>query len=462
MTTLRTGLLVVGAGLAGYAAALEAARLGAQVLVLEKTAQPGGSSVMSSGCMAFAGTDLQLAAGVADSPELLRQDLLEVGQHENDPALVQAYATYQHETYSWLRDLGVQFSPAIESSAGQSVPRVHTVDPAQMLEQLATACGQTGRVQIATSTRATRLRRAGGAGAVTGVRAEGAAGAFDIDAGDGVVLASGGFSNNIGLVCRFAPQVAHAVFVGGEGATGDGLRMAWALGADLRDMAFIKGTFGKHPTGTSSNHPCLAVYKGAIAVNRDGRRFVDESLSYKLLGDAVLRQPGHTGFQVFDQQVFDRGDERVRIFDFARRLKQGLLLRAPTLPALARVAGLPEAALCETVAGYNSAVEAGRDPLFGRASLVHGQGVLHPITQGPFYAYPSAAAVFGTYCGLRVDANMRVIDVFEQPITGLYAAGEVVGGLHGGAYMTGSALGKAAVFGRLAARSAVSPGRSPP
>ena len=455
MTTLRTGLLVVGAGLAGYAAALEAARLGAQVLLLEKTAQPGGSSVMSSGCMAFAGTELQRAAGVVDSPDLLARDLLEVGQHENDPALVRAYASHQLETYSWLRGLGVQFSPAIDSSAGQSVPRVHTVDPAHMVAQLADACRQTGRVQVVTATRAMRLRRDGGAGAVTGVRAEGPAGAFDIEAANGVVLASGGFSNNIELVRRFAPQVAQAVFVGGEGATGDGLLMAWAHGADLRDMAFIKGTFGKHPNDTSNNHPCLAVYKGAIAVNRNGRRFVDESLSYKLLGDEVLRQPGHTGFQVFDQPVFERGDERVRIFDFARRLEQGLLLQAPTLPALARLAGLPEAALGEEVALYNSAVEAGRDPQFGRDSLVHGQGMLRPITQAPFYAYPSAAAVFGTYCGLRIDGTMRVIDVFDQPIAGLYAAGEVVGGLHGGAYMTGSALGKAVVFGRLAARSAV-------
>lgn len=455
MTTLRTGLLVVGAGLAGYAAALEAARLGAQVLLLEKTARPGGSSVMSSGCMAFAGTGLQRAAGVVDTPELLRRDLLEVGQHENDPDLVQAYASHQGDTCRWLGDLGVQFSAAIESSAGQSVPRVHTVDPAQMLAQLAAACRQTGRVTLATSTRASRLRRAGAAGAVTGVQAEGPEGAVEVAAADGVVLASGGFSRNLALVHRFAPQLAPAVFVGGEGASGDGLLMAWALGADLRDMAFIKGTFGKHPDDTGNHHPCLAVYKGAIAVNRDGLRFADESLSYKLLGDAVLRQPGHAGFQVFDQPVFDRGDERVRIFDFARRLEQGLLLQAPTLPALARLAGLPEAALCETVARYNSAVEAGRDPLFGRDSLVHGQGALHPIAHGPFYAYPSTAAVFGTYCGLRVDAAMRVIDVFGQPIERLYAAGEVVGGLHGGAYMTGSALGKAAVFGRLAARSAV-------
>lgn len=455
METLHPGVLVVGAGLAGYAAALEAARLGADVLLLEKTAQPGGSSILSSGCMAFAGTDLQQAAGVQDSPALLQQDLLDVGQHQNDPVLVEAYATHQGETYRWLRDMGVLFSPAIEASAGQSVPRVHTVDPPQMLARLAAACRQTRRVQVRGSTRATRLLRAGTDGAVTGVLAEGAGGRFEIEARGGVVLASGGFSRNQELVGRFAPQCAQAVFVGGEGAVGDGLLMGWALGADLRDMGSIKGTFGKHPGDTSNNHPCLAVYKGAIAVNRDGLRFVDESQSYKLLGDAVLRQPGHSGFQLFDQPIFERGDERVRIFDFARRLAQGLLLMAPTLPELAQRLGVPETALCDTVAGYNRAVETGQDPEFGRASLVHGQGALQPISQHPFYAYPSTAAIFGTYCGLRIDGAMRVIDVFGQRIDGLYAAGEVVGGLHGGAYMTGSALGKAAVFGRLAARSAV-------
>ena len=123
MTTLRTGLLVVGAGLAGYAAALEAARLGAQVLLLEKTAQPGGSSIMSSGCMAFAGTDLQRAAGVVDSADLLRRDLLEVGQHQNDPGLVQAYAIHQGEAF---------LSPAI-SDAVLTDYRRHVSNPVDLL-----------------------------------------------------------------------------------------------------------------------------------------------------------------------------------------------------------------------------------------------------------------------------------------------------------------------------------------
>jgi fumarate reductase flavoprotein subunit len=446
---------VVGGGLAGFAAALEAAQRGADVLLIEKTAGIGGSSAMSGGCLAFAGTDLQRAAGVDDSAELLKRDLIEVGQNDNDPALVEAYVAHQLETYGWLRAQGVEFSPSIESSSGQSVPRVHTVDPADMVRTLAARCRESGRVRVLMSTRATRLLRQGEGTRVTGLLADGPEGPLEIRARDGVLLASGGFCRNPELVHRFAPHYAQAVFVGGEGNVGDGLLMAWKLGADLRDMAYIKGTFGKHPTDTHNNHSCMVVYKGAIAVNQEGRRFVDESISYKLLGDAVMRQSYHTGYQVFDQPIFESGDDRVRILDFNRRMQEGLVIQADTLEALARQIEVPLETLRETVARYNQAVDAGHDPEFGRTALVHGQGKLRRIEHGPFYAYPSTAAVFGTYCGVRVDAAMRVIDVFGEAIQGLHAAGEMVGGFHGGAYMTGSALGKAAVFGRLAARSVI-------
>jgi fumarate reductase flavoprotein subunit len=269
-----------------------------------------------------------------------------------------------------------------------------------------------------------------------------------------VVLASGGFGRNPELVHRFAPLYDNAVFICGEGNVGDGLLMAWKLGADLRDMGYIKGTFGKHPVDTTNHHSCQAVYKGAIAVNQDGKRFVDESISYKLLGDAVMRQPYHTAYQILDHPIFLEGDDRVRILDFNRRLEEGLMIKADTLEALARRIEVPLAALAATLARYNGFVDAGKDEDFGRTALVHHHGALRRIETAPFYAYPSTAAVFGTYCGVRVDTGLRVIDVFGEPIGRLFAAGEMVGGFHGGAYMTGSALGKAAVFGRLAARSA--------
>ncbi|RYY96929.1 MAG: FAD-dependent oxidoreductase, partial [Comamonadaceae bacterium] len=389
MTALQTELLVVGGGSAGFAAALEAAQRGKQVLLIEKTGEIGGSSAMSGGCLAFAGTDLQAAAGVDDSDDLLQRDLIEVGQNENDADVVDAYVRNQLDTYRWLCTQGVQFSPSLESSSGQSVPRVHTVDPADMVRLLAARCADTGRVTVHMGTRAVRLLRDGEDGPVRGVDAEGPDGPFTITSKHGVLLASGGFCRNAELVHRFAPHYAEAVFVGGEGNVGDGLRMAWKLGADMRDMAYIKGTFGKHPTDTHNNHSCLAVYKGAIAINQDGKRFVDESISYKLLGDAVMRQPYHTGYQVFDEPIFRAGDDRVRILDFQRRMDEGLMVKADTLEALARLIEVPYATLKDTVDRYNGHVDQGEDPDFGRDALVHHQGALRRIEQGPFYAYPS-------------------------------------------------------------------------
>lgn len=450
---LNTQLLVVGGGLAGFAAALSAAEAGLQVLLLEKTAATGGSSAMSGGCLAFAGTDLQREHGIEDSAELLFRDLVEVGKGECDEDLVRAYTDNQLATYEWLKQHGVRFQPVIETASGQSVPRVHNVDPADMVRQLQQAALNTGRVELLHQTRARRLLRDMG-GRVIGVTAEQAGRTLEIHAERGVILACGGFVHDREMIHRFAPLYDEAVFIGGEGNEGDGLRMAWALGADVRDMVHIKGTFGKHPMDENNHHACLAVYKGAIAVNQDGRRYVDESLSYKLLGDACMQQPYAVTYQILDQDIMLSGDNRVRILDFERRLEEGLFVEADSLEQLARLLELPEQVFIDEVKAYNAAVTAGETPAFGRQHLVHQFGELRPIARPPFYAYPSTAAVFGTYCGVRVDPQMRVQDVFGEPIDGLLAAGEMVGGLHGAAYMTGSALGKAAIFGRLAAATA--------
>lgn len=441
-------LIVVGGGAAGFAAALAATQAGAKVLLLEKLAESGGSSAMSGGCLAFAGTPLQRAAGIEDSPQLLFSDLREVGKMENDEALVRTYVDHQLETFDWLVEAGVIFSPVVEASSGQSVPRSHNVDPADMVRQLRAKAKATGLLDYRPNTPVSTLDKDGD-GRVTGVID--AAGARHI-ARQGVLLACGGFGKSPAMVHAFAPQYDEAVFVGGAGSTGDGLRMAWKLGADLRDMAYIKGTYGKHPTDETNDHSLQAVYKGAIAVNQNGRRYVNESLSYKLLGDACMAQPWHTTYQILDQDIFDTGDDRVRILDFGRRLEEGLFVVADTLADLAVQLEIPAEALIETVARYNGFVASGDDLDFERRNLVHHHGQLRPIARPPFYAYPSTAVVFGTYCGVRVDAGGRVIDVDGDAIPGLYAAGEVVGGFHGAAYMTGSALGKAVVFGRLIGR----------
>ncbi len=440
-------LIIVGGGAAGFAAALAATQAGAKVLLLEKLAEAGGSSALSGGCLAFAGTPLQEAAGIKDSAELLFSDLREVGKMENDEALVRAYVDNQLQTYQWLVDAGVIFSPVVEAASGQSAPRSHNVDPADLVRQLHAQAIATGLLDYRPNTAGTKLYTK--EGRVVGI--VDSSGATHLSR-KGVVLAAGGFCKNPEMVHAFAPQYDEAIFVAGAGSTGDGLRMAWKLGADLRDMAYIKGTYGKHPTDETNNHSLQAVYKGAIAVNQNGKRYVNESLSYKLLGDACMLQPWHSTYQILDQDIFDTGDDRVRILDFGRRLEEGLFVIADTLEELATQLEIPPEALIETVDRYNGFVDAGEDLDFGRTNLVHHHGALRKIAKAPFYAYPSTAVVFGTYCGLRVDAKGRVIDVDGDVIVGLYAAGEVIGGFHGAAYMTGSALGKAIVFGRLIGR----------
>jgi fumarate reductase flavoprotein subunit len=385
-------VIVIGGGAAGWAAALAAVQSGSSVILLEKLPESGGSSALSGGCLALAGTDLQAAQGVADSPDLLFKDLCEVGQGVNDAALVRTYCDAQLGAYDWLKQAGVSFSPVIETASGQSVPRVHTVDPADMVRALKTAAERSGRVEYRPGQAAAALVT-DAAGKVIGVKLTDGG---EVAAGKAVIIASGGFAKNPELLDRYAPHYAEAVIVAGAGSQGDGLSMATALGAELCDMDYVKGTFGKHPTDESNDHSLQAVYKGAIAVNQDGQRFVDESISYKLLGDAVMAQPWHTAYQIMDQGVFDTGDNRVRILDFGRRLEEGLFYVGETLEELAAQIEIEPEVLVATVARYNGHVDAGHDPDFGRKHLVHQHGTLRRIETSPFYAYPSTAVIFGT------------------------------------------------------------------
>lgn len=445
-------LVVVGAGMAGFCCAIEAADRGASVILLEKEAEPGGSSLLSGGSFAFAGTDQQRTVGIEDDAERMLADLRDVGRHKNNEALLQAFGEEQFATYRWLESLGFEFGPP-KVASGQSVPRTHRADPIGMFALLAEAARRTGRVKLLLRTPATRLLRDG---TVTGVLTERGS---TIGAIRGVVLTTGGFMRSEALLANFAPNQEHALRMGGAGCTGDGLRMAWQFGADLCDMGYIRGTFGIHPCAGPENHHFLhSIYMGAIAVNRLGRRFVDESLSYKLVGDACLQQPGAIGFQIFDQGVMDGSLFDGSSFDLRAELRAGRLIQASTLPSLAERLGIDPDGLAATLDRYHGDIARGEDREFGRTSLSSGWGKPSPIGRAPFYGYPTRSAVVGTYCGLVVDRLLRVRDVFGDPIPGLFAAGHVTGGFHGAGYMTGTALSKAAVFGRLAGRAAVAAG----
>ena len=449
-------VLVIGGGLAGLCAAIEAANAGAEVTLLEKLGECGGSSVLSGGLLAFAGTDMQKAAGISDSDTQLYDDLRRAGAQQNMEALVRTYVANQLSAYEWLLQLGTKFT-SVELAAGHTAPRAHSLRSQDFMALMAQRARDTGRVKILFNAAAGRLLRAGEGARVEGVAARIDGKTVNIRARRGVVLAAGGFARNAAMVNLFVPHQARCVVYCGAGCDGDGVRMAWALGAGLADVVHVKGTFGFHPdTGKTpgrdwSKH---SVYRGAILVNKQARRYVDESKSYKLLGDAVLAQPDALAYQIFDQGVMDTSSDTAPLFKFKEALALGRLLSGPTLEALARRVGLDPATLTATVERYNSFVRAGRDEDFGRTGLSAGYGKLVELKRGPWYAYPSTSGLIATYCGVTVDTDTRVIDVFGEPIAGLYAAGEMTGGFHGVAYMTGSSLGKCVIFGRIAGRNA--------
>jgi fumarate reductase flavoprotein subunit len=444
----RVGVLVLGSGLAGCAALLAAAEAGQYAVMLEKTGEIGGSTVRSAGLSAFAGTDEQSAQGIDDSVELLRSDLLETGQHVNDEALVDLYCEHQIDTYRWLKGHGVRYGQ-VHAASGQSAPRSHPTDTTGMLVRLLTAAGRLGG-RLLMDTAARRLVHDGDR--VVGVDVVTAAGEPRRIHADAVVIATGGFSQSPELLARFAPQMRHALNAGGPGCTGDGMLMAWQLGAGVVDTPHIKGTYGIYaePHPDEDGTGILAVYKGAIAVNKDGRRFIDESLPYKQIGDAALAQPGVTTWQVLDAQVMAQSNDEVPIYEFAGRERAGMLVRADSVDALEGMIGLPPGSLVGTVAEYNTAIaHGGPDPL-GRQHLSGRVGTPFALDHPPFFAHPTKTVVLATYCGLTVDTGLRVLDVFGDPIDRLYAAGEVVGGFHGAGYMTGTSIGKSGIFGRIA------------
>lgn len=448
-------VIVAGGGLAGFASACAALEAGARVVMLEKQPQVGGSTVISGGAVAFADTDEQRAVGIEDSDELLRKDLRAMGEDKNVPELVDTYVANQLDTYRWLKTLGVVFR-SVQLGGGQSVPRSNRVDTMQMIQALRDHAIKTGRFHLQLECGIKKLdRNSDGSWEVLGTcRGEPATLASRCAA---VVLATGGFSRSEEWLSVFAPAQSAALRIGGPGNTGDGLRIGMSLGANLRDMGYVKGTFGVHPeAGTEERLLIHPIFKGAIAVNLDGRRFVDESVSYKISGDAVMRQRKALAYQIFDAGIMALSVSGVTTSDFQGALASGHLTQAQSISELAEKIGIDPASLAETIERYNRDAASGRDRDFGRDGLANHYGALRQINQAPFYAYPSTSAVLATYAGLAFDAGTNVLDVYGRQIDGLYAAGEVTGGFHGAAYMTGSSLGKNAVFGRIAGRNAAS------
>lgn len=437
-------VIVVGTGAAGSSAAARASELGLSVLVLEKLKVGGGSTTLCNGGFSICGTDIQKDKGIEDSVELFEKEMLAMGK-VNDPTLVHTFVTQTLPTYHWAKDKGVEFL-GVTTGAGMSVPRQHLTKPPQMLGVLnsfAKAHGATFKY----GARAKRLIT-NTTGRVVGVQVEEKSGLKHYRAKRGVVIAAGGWAQSEPLLRRFSPDAEKALKLGGLGNEGEGSLMAWALGADLLDVSYSKATFGFNPSTRTS---AFVMYNGAIIVNKNGVRYADESLPYKTLGSLTLKEPDGLGFQIYDQAIHTKAQEDpLAKTDYLK--KHGELFVADTIEALAKAMGLPSEALKKTVDAYNAGLKNGRDA-FGRTSLSAGGGKPTPIETAPFYGFKATAVLLSTYCGPRIDSEARVINVFGEPIEGLWAAGEGTGGIHGAAYMSGTSVGKAVVFGKLAAES---------
>lgn len=446
MTGREFDAIVVGGGLAGLAATRRLATNGLSVALVEKRDVLGGSSALSGGWFALAGTPLQHRAGIADSLARFYADMVATGAGYADPALLTALIDGQEHAVSAIEDAGA-WTDEIKVSAGMTAARAHLVRIGALLRHLEREAVAAG---------ATIIRGAPGeeviadGGRVRGIRLRDRS----LAARAGVILTTGGFSRSRELLELFVPGQAAAMPYGGVGNTGDGLRMAWRLGAGFADIGHVSATYGQHPDTTDDEHELLtANYLGAILVNSEGRRFADESASYKVLGSAVLGQPDRVAIQLFDSVVRARSRPGVPLSDMERLEELGHLVSAPTLDGLADALAIPREALRDTVQRYNGGLSSGRDE-YGRTGLVNGVGELVPIAEPPFYAYRAVAAMTSTYGGLRVAADTAVRRVDGSRIEGLYAAGEVTGGFHGASYMTGTALTKALIFGVVAADAA--------
>lgn len=464
-----TDVLVAGAGGAGLMAACEAARAGARALVFEK--QPTlleSSTALSVGRFSFAGTDIQAAQGVSDSRERLYQDIMDVGRHRNDPLLVQAYVDHQLDTYRRLVELGVTWGDTVAAEAGMSLPRGHLTDALDLVRTLRRAVQAQGTPVLAGMPVVALVQD--GDGRVTGaVVRERDGRASRVRAHRAVVLASGGFARNAALLEGVSPLLRGVAATSGPGHAGDGLRMAVAMGAPLRDMAHVKPSFELYRHGSTAEDIVLMFLKGGVIVNTAGERFIDESASYKDIGMACLAQPGRMAWQVIDSRLFDAALHEGRRAGRASPLtlddsRRRMFVRGDSWDELARAMDVPADRLAATFARYNAGVDAGHDADFGRAALAGRHGRPVRIDAPPYYGCPTVGHMLSTYAGVWVRPDMRVRRgaTGDEVVPGLFAAGEVVGGFHGESYTSGTALGKALIFGRIAGlNAALNAGRAP-
>ena len=489
-STVEADVVIVGAGGAGMTAAITAANEGKSVVVVESQAMVGGNSVRATGGMNAAKTVYQdenefgesagvektlktaaekyadnetitaLAATVAeqwaayqanptgyfDSVELMELDTMIGGKGINDPALVETLCSNSADAIDWLDEHGITLH-SVSSFGGASVKRIHrpvgddgkvVSVGSYMIPRLQQACEKAG-VQILLSTTAEEILTDGGK--AVGIKATGATGETVTVNAKAVILASGGFGANLDMVVEYKPELKGFMTTNAPGILGQGIAMAQAIGADTVDMDQIQ----IHPTVQYDSAALITEGlrgDGAILINAEGKRFIDEVGTRDVVSAAEVAQTGGYSWLVVDQKMADASSV------IQGYIKKGYTVEGKTYEELAEAMGVDSAAFAETMANWNQCVADKTDAEFGRTSFAN------PLDTAPYYAIKVTAGVHHTMGGLKIDTNTEVLDAEGNAIPGLFAAGEITGGVHGANRLGGNAVADFTVFGRIAGKAA--------
>lgn len=439
---LNVDVVIVGSGGAGLSAAIEAKEAGKSVVILEQMPIIGGNTNRATGGINAAETTIQEDNGIKDSKQTFYDDTLKGGHNINDPELLRTLVDHAPDAIYWLNDMGAGIS-RVSLSGGATNPRIHTpadgsaIGPvvvnvlSQKLKEL--------EVDILLNSKAVKLIQQDGA--VVGVEAvDKNEQPFKVNA-KAVVLATGGFGANSEMVVKYRPELEGFSTTNHAGATGSGIVMAQEAGADLMQIEQIQ----IHPTTDPETGYLFTEGlrgDGAILINKEGKRFTDELLTRDVVSQNILKQTDKMAYLITNQEMVDENAS------LAKYIKEGYATKGDDLALLAGELNLDAATLEATLKTYTQYVKDGKDTEFGRAHLTQA------LEAGPYYAIPVTPGVHHTMGGVKIDTKTHVLNKEGQAISGLYAAGELTGGVHGGNRIGGNAVADIIVFGRIAGQTA--------
>ncbi len=446
-------VIVVGAGTAGLPAAIAAQDEGAKVLVLEVWSGPASSLAYIAGGTPFMGTDVQKAAGVDDSAEKCFAEAMKVSG--GDPKLYEVLAKRQMDTYEWLKAQGAKVIGVFEAP-GHSLPRIHRWEGhgAGLLKVLRNKVEEKG-IEIRFKHRADRLVQDPATGRIIGVRARHEDKDLYFRARKGVILANGGFIRNKEMIAEYGPYYIECVPVTPPTHMGDGLRMVLDVGGATYGIGIA--VCPSISACTETGHTTIIPNHGAISVNVHGERWCDEMCTdwgtYSPMFRDIVRQDPHGGlhFNIYDSLIREETSPEAY-----RQIKE---YQADTLEELAKTVGVNAEGLAKTIEEYNNDIEKyGYDRKYNRRAWggLHGNEPPPKIEKPPFYAMKCKVSLSSLKGGVKINTRAQVVDNFDAPIPGLYAAGEVAGGFCNkpDAYYAGIMTLQSFVLGRVAAENA--------